>query len=116
MFAPALCAFALGCAAQPAQDRPFRSPTRDYPAPPAQTSDGEVVGVDRMAPADKLQTGPTNDGLAPGWSLDGGPHYHPAGEKHDHAHDNNQPGTAPSTSTAKPASAAKPKGEAKPTE
>jgi hypothetical protein len=73
----ALCVLASGCAAQPAKDRPFRSPTRDYPPPPAQTSDGEVVGADRIAPADKLQTGPSNDGLAPGWSLDGGPHYHP---------------------------------------
>jgi len=68
----------LGCATQPAPERPFRSPTRDYPAPPAQTSDGEVVGVDRMAPADKLQQGPTTDGLAPGWSLDEGkPKYNP---------------------------------------
>lgn len=68
----------LSCAAQPASERPLRSPTRDYPAPPAQTSDGEVVGADRMAPADKLEQGPTTDGLAPGWSLDEGkPKYNP---------------------------------------
>jgi len=86
MLGLALCVLGSGCAAQSAKDRPFRSPTRDYPAPPAQTSDGEIVGVDRMAPADKLQTGPTTDGLAPGWSLEGGPHYHSGDEKHDHDH------------------------------
>lgn len=37
-----------------------------------------------MAPADKLQQGPTNDGLAPGWSLDGGPHYHPGDQVGGH--------------------------------
>ncbi|HEY6723959.1 MAG TPA: hypothetical protein VI197_08000 [Polyangiaceae bacterium] len=71
-------ALLLGCAAQPARDRPFRSPTRDYPHPPTQTSDGEVVGADRMSPADKLEQGPTGDRPAPGWSLDEGqPAYDP---------------------------------------
>lgn len=90
----------VGCATQPAPERPFRSPTRDYPAPPVQTSDGEVVGADRMAPEDKLQQGPTQDGLAPGWSLDEGkPKYNRKDQvgghtdhgvdddDHDHDHD-----------------------------
>ncbi len=48
---------------------PLRSPSTDYrPAPPT-TSDGEVVGVDRKAPADKLAEGPTNGRAAPGWKI-----------------------------------------------
>lgn len=72
-------AFLIGCATtQSANDRPYRSPTRDYPHPPAQTSDGEVVGADRVSPADKLEQGPTGDRPAPGWSLDEGqPKYNP---------------------------------------
>jgi hypothetical protein len=35
-----------------------RSPAVDYPEPPPTTADGEVVGADRMAPGDKLDTGP----------------------------------------------------------
>jgi hypothetical protein len=38
-------------------DTPVRSPTLDYPLPASQTSDGEVVGVDRVPPGDKLQEG-----------------------------------------------------------
>ncbi|HEX3594482.1 MAG TPA: hypothetical protein VHU80_05250 [Polyangiaceae bacterium] len=38
-------------------DGPVRSPTLDYPLPPSQTSDGEVVGADRQPPGDKLQEG-----------------------------------------------------------
>src|SRR6187402_785802 len=97
---PIVGALLLSCASQTAQERPFRSPTRDYPPPPAQTSDGEVVGADRMAPADKLQTGPTTDGLAPGWSLEGGPHYHPSDEKHEH--DDEQQGNEPSKEGKQP--------------
>jgi hypothetical protein len=49
---------------------PLRSPSNDYrPAPPT-TSDGEVIGADRKAPADKLAEGPTNSGAAPGWKVD----------------------------------------------
>lgn len=35
-----------------------RSPALDYPEPPPTTSDGQVVGADRMSPADKLDSGP----------------------------------------------------------
>lgn len=52
-----------------------------------------------MAPADKLQTGPTTDGLAPGWSLEGGPHYHPSDEKHEH---DEQQGNEPSKEGKQP--------------
>lgn len=38
-------------------DGPARSPTLDYPLPAAQTSDGEVVGADRVPPGDKLEEG-----------------------------------------------------------
>jgi hypothetical protein len=39
-------------------DKVLRSPSLDYPPPAAQTSDGEIVGADRMPPGDKLQEGP----------------------------------------------------------
>jgi hypothetical protein len=44
-----------------------RSPTLDYPPPPAQTSDGQVVGVDGVPPERKLATSPKigNGGLKP---------------------------------------------------
>jgi hypothetical protein len=48
-----------GCSGAPKENAaPFRSPSRDYPLPAVQTSDGEVVGVDRQPPGDKLQTSP----------------------------------------------------------
>ena len=103
---PIIGALLCACAAEPAQNRPFRSPTRDYPHPPVQTSDGEVVGADRIAPADKLEQGPTQNGLAPGWSLDpepGKPPYNrkdqvgghtdhgtDQNDKHDHDHDHDE--------------------------
>lgn len=66
----------IACASQSTAERPLRSPTRDYPAAPPQTSDGQVVGADGKSPADALDTGPTNEGLAPGWKLeDGKPVY-----------------------------------------
>lgn len=74
-----MLALAGACSSPPASERPLRSPTRDYPPPPAQTSDGEVVGADRRRPEDTLETGPTNDGLAPGWSVENGkPKYDPS--------------------------------------
>jgi hypothetical protein len=74
------------CAERPASERPFRSPTVDYPAPPPQTSDGEVVGADRQAPSDKLEAGPSDDGLAPGWHVeDGTPRYDRKNRAHEHA-------------------------------
>jgi hypothetical protein len=44
-----------------------RSPTLDYPPPPAQTSDGQVVGADGVPPERKLATSPKigNGGLTP---------------------------------------------------
>lgn len=40
-------------------EAPPRSPTFDYPPPAQETSQGEVLGADRMPPGDKLKTGPT---------------------------------------------------------
>jgi hypothetical protein len=50
----------IGCSAPASKEggAPLRSPARDYPLPPIQTSDGEVVGVDRQPPSDKLETSP----------------------------------------------------------
>lgn len=44
-----------------------RSPTLDYPPPPAETSDGQVVGVDGVPPERKLATSPKvgTGGLSP---------------------------------------------------
>jgi hypothetical protein len=47
---------AAGCGGRSA-DAPPRSPGLDYPPPPVETSDGQVVGADRMAPGDKLASG-----------------------------------------------------------
>ena len=38
-------------------DKIVRSPSLDYPPSAAQTSDGEIVGADRVPPGDKLQQG-----------------------------------------------------------
>jgi hypothetical protein len=67
-----------GCAAGSGSEPPTRSPSRDYPAPPAQTSDGSVVGADGKSPKDTLETGPTNERPAPGWTVEEGrPEYDP---------------------------------------
>ncbi len=44
-----------------------RSPTLDYPPPPAETSDGQVVGADGMPPERKLAQSPKvgTGGLTP---------------------------------------------------
>lgn len=44
-----------------------RSPTLDYPPPPAETSDGQIVGADRMPPERKLAQSPKlgTGGLTP---------------------------------------------------
>ena len=39
-------------------DKLTRSPSLDYPPSAAQTSDGEIVGADRIPPGDKLQEKP----------------------------------------------------------
>lgn len=59
---------APACMAGPSTDRPaMRSPTLDYPLPPTQTSDGQVLGADRIPPQDKLRTSPRlgSEGLTP---------------------------------------------------
>lgn len=58
-------------------DRPLRSPSLDYPLPPSQTSDGEVVGADRTPPGDKLEQGPrvgTPAGVSPSAGPESGSH------------------------------------------
>ena len=50
--------FVSACGAQQNEDAPPRSPSLDYPPPPVETSNGEVVGADRVPPGDKLQQGP----------------------------------------------------------
>jgi hypothetical protein len=37
---------------------PSRSPSVDYPPPAQETSQGEVIGADRVPPGDKLRSGP----------------------------------------------------------
>jgi hypothetical protein len=46
---------------------PARSPSVDYPPPPVQTSDGQVVGADRTPPGDHIQQSPRvgTQGLQP---------------------------------------------------
>jgi hypothetical protein len=46
-----------GACAPTAPAAGVRSPTLDYPQSEAQTSNGEVVGADQMAPEDKLDNG-----------------------------------------------------------
>lgn len=60
--------FAFACA--PAAEAPVRSPSKDYPLPPPQTSDGQVVGADNRPPEDRLNEGASTAGPAPGWSVD----------------------------------------------
>lgn len=43
----------------------MRSPARDYPAPPPRDSNGQVLGVDNVAPADRLQESPRVGGEGP---------------------------------------------------
>src|SRR5215831_15935122 len=51
--------FVSGCGSASSQNNaPYRSPTHDYPLPPVTTSDGEVVGADRIPPTDKVPQGP----------------------------------------------------------
>lgn len=49
---------AMACSPPNEANRPLRSPTLDYPHPPSQTSDGQVVGADRRPPDDTLRMGP----------------------------------------------------------
>jgi hypothetical protein len=61
------CSLLAGCT-QSGSAAPVRSPSLDYAPPAVATSDGETVGADRRAPADKLHEGVTTGGPAPGWS------------------------------------------------
>ena len=47
-----------GCGGAASESASPRSPSRDYPPPSAQTSDGEVIGADRTPPEEKLETSP----------------------------------------------------------
>jgi len=55
----AISSIAVACGGSKPADAPPRSPSSDYPAPAQETSQGEVVGADRVPPGDKLKTGPT---------------------------------------------------------
>ncbi len=47
---------------------PSKSPTNDVTPPTTNTGDGEVMGADRVSPAQKLEQGPqlnTSEGLKP---------------------------------------------------
>lgn len=62
----------IGCAPA-SRDAPMRSPSNDYRPPAPTTSDGRTVGVDGVAPADRLEESAaagTESGLAPGWKID----------------------------------------------
>ena len=52
-----LAALGLVACSGSRNDKVLRSPSLDYPPSAAQTSDGEIVGADRMPPGDKLQEG-----------------------------------------------------------
>jgi hypothetical protein len=57
----------LGACGQP-QNTPTKSPTNDVQPPTTTTGNGEVMGADRVSPAQKLEEGPTLDaqeGLKP---------------------------------------------------
>jgi hypothetical protein len=70
----------IGCGGR--QPEPTRSPTVDYPPPPARSSsDGRVLGADEVPPDDKLATSPTlgSEGLRPA--------AQPTGPEHPDDHD-----------------------------
>jgi hypothetical protein len=56
----------LGACGQP--NSPTKSPTNDVQPPTTTTGNGEVMGADRVSPAQKLEQGPkldAKDGLKP---------------------------------------------------
>jgi hypothetical protein len=59
---PACAAFGA-----PMPETPMRSPSMDYPPPPVETADGQVLGADGMRVEDKLRTSPRIglEGLTP---------------------------------------------------
>lgn len=97
-------ALATACAANTPTDGPVRSPRNDYPHPPAQTSDGMVVGADNRAPDVLLEErGGTGKG-APGWTIDEhGVSYdpkRPAGRSDQAAIPEQKPGSIPADAGA----------------
>jgi hypothetical protein len=75
----------FGCSGASSKENaaPFRSPSRDYPLPAVQTSNGEVVGVDRQPPGEKLETSPAvgSGGPTPAAGAvvpESGSHEHPS--------------------------------------
>jgi hypothetical protein len=97
-------ALAAACAAGTPTDGPVRSPRNDYPHPPAQTSDGLVVGADNRAPDVLLEErGGTSKG-APGWTVDEhGVSYdpkRPAGRSDQAAIPEGKPGSIPADAGA----------------
>jgi hypothetical protein len=71
-----------GCGGNAGESAP-RSPSQDYPPPPAQTSDGEVVGADRVPSGEKLETSPKigTGGIVPAAQPPHGkPGSHPSSE------------------------------------
>jgi hypothetical protein len=54
----------------PPADSPSRSPSLDYQEPARGAGDGEVLGADKQAPADRLQVGLTNEHAAHNSSLE----------------------------------------------
>jgi hypothetical protein len=52
------CAIFGPSAGASANEAPMRSPTLDYPPPPVQTADGQILGADGMSTEDKLRTSP----------------------------------------------------------
>jgi hypothetical protein len=53
LLAPACAAFGSSQG-----EPPMRSPTLDYPEPPVETADGQILGADGMRVEDKLRTSP----------------------------------------------------------
>lgn len=62
-----LCGVTLVACAGGGTGRALRSPSLDYAPPAPTTADGDTVGADRRAPADKVNEGATTAGPAPGW-------------------------------------------------
>lgn len=86
---------AVACAPQQPTDGPVRSPSNDYPHPPAQTADGMVVGADNK-PADVLME---EQRSGSGWTIgEEGVSYdpkRPAGRSDQAAIPERKPGSVP---------------------
>jgi hypothetical protein len=89
----------VSCGPQQPTDGPVRSPRNDYPHPPAQTSDGMVVGADNQGPDVLLEERGGSSKAAPGWTIDEhGVSYdpkRPAGRSDQAAIPERKPGSIP---------------------